>query len=136
MPNQPLKKRPVALIILDGFGHSEKIEGNAIALAKTPFLDQYYSKYRNTLIEGSGERVGLPCGQFGNSEVGHLNMGAGRIVQMDITRIDSAINTGKFFENPTLVSAVDAGRNSALHLMGLVSDGGVHSINTHIYALL
>lgn len=136
MPNQPLKKRPVALIILDGFGHSEKIEGNAIALAKTPFLDQYYSKYRHTLIEGSGERVGLPCGQFGNSEVGHLNMGAGRIVQMDITRIDSAINTGKFFENPTLVAAVDAGRNSALHLMGLVSDGGVHSINTHIYALL
>ncbi|QQS49413.1 MAG: 2,3-bisphosphoglycerate-independent phosphoglycerate mutase [Acidobacteriota bacterium] len=131
-----MKKRPVALIILDGFGHSEKTEGNAIALAKTPFLDQYYQKYRHTLMEGSGERVGLPCGQFGNSEVGHLNMGAGRIVQMDITRIDSAIRSGKFFENPTLVAAVDAGRNTSLHLMGLVSDGGVHSINTHIYALL
>ncbi len=136
MSSQPLKKRPVALIILDGFGHSEKTEGNAIALAKTPFLDQYYQKYRHALIEGSGERVGLPCGQFGNSEVGHLNMGAGRIVQMDITRIDSAIRSGKFFENPTLVAAVDAGRNTSLHLMGLVSDGGVHSINTHIYALL
>lgn len=136
MAKEPLKKRPVALIILDGFGYSEKTEGNAIAQAKTPHLDQYYEKYRHTLIEGSGERVGLPCGQFGNSEVGHLNMGAGRIVQMDITRIDAAIRSGKFFENPTMLAAVDAGKNSALHLMGLVSDGGVHSINTHIYALL
>lgn len=124
------------MIILDGFGYSERTESNAIALAQTPFLDQYYEKYEHILIEGSGERVGLPCGQFGNSEVGHLNMGAGRIVQMDITRIDEAISTGKFFDNPTLISAVDAGKNTALHLIGLVSDGGVHSINTHLYSLL
>ncbi|HZS08432.1 MAG TPA: 2,3-bisphosphoglycerate-independent phosphoglycerate mutase [Blastocatellia bacterium] len=131
-----MNKRPVALIILDGFGYSAKTEGNAIALAETPFLDQYLADYKHTLIEGSGERVGLPCGQFGNSEVGHLNMGAGRIVQMDITRIDEAIENGTFFENPALTAAVDAGKASALHLMGLVSDGGVHSMNTHLYALL
>ncbi len=136
MANKQLNRRPLALVILDGFGYSEKTEGNAIALANTPFLDQYFQKYRHILIEGSGDRVGLPCGQFGNSEVGHLNMGAGRVVQMDITRIDEALNTGKFFENPTLVAAVDAGKKTALHLMGLVSDGGVHSMNTHLYALL
>jgi 2,3-bisphosphoglycerate-independent phosphoglycerate mutase len=136
MANVTLKKRPVALIILDGFGYSPKTEGNAIALANTPHLDQYLAKYQHTLIEGSGERVGLPCGQFGNSEVGHMNMGAGRIVQMDITRIDEAISQGTFFKNPTLCAAVDAGKNSALHLFGLVSDGGVHSMNTHVYALL
>jgi len=136
MANTELKKRPVALIILDGFGYSPATEGNAIAMAKTPFLDEYYQKYAHTLIQGSGERVGLPCGLMGNSEVGHLNMGAGRIVKMDITRIDEAIGTGKFFENPTLNAAVDAGKPGALHLMGLVSDGGVHSSNQHIYALL
>lgn len=136
MANQILKKRPVALIILDGFGYSPKTAGNAIAQADTPFLDQYYSRYQHTLIEGSGERVGLPCGQFGNSEVGHMNMGAGRIVQMDITRIDDAIATGTFFENPTLCAAIDAGKSSALHLFGLISDGGVHSIDTHLVALL
>jgi 2,3-bisphosphoglycerate-independent phosphoglycerate mutase len=131
-----LKRRPVALIILDGFGYSPRIEGNAIALAKTPFLDKYLEKYARTLIQGSGERVGLPGGLMGNSEVGHLNMGAGRIVQMDITRIDEAITTGAFFENPTLTAAVDAGKPGALHLMGLVSDGGVHSSHEHLYALL
>ncbi len=136
MANIGLKKRPVALIILDGFGHSPSTEGNAIALANTPFLDQYYEKYAHTLIQGSGKRVGLPCGLMGNSEVGHLNMGAGRIVQMDITRIDEAISRGTFFTNPVLNAAVDAGKNSALHLMGLVSDGGVHSSNQHLYALL
>jgi 2,3-bisphosphoglycerate-independent phosphoglycerate mutase len=136
MANKKLSKRPLALVILDGFGYSERTEGNAIYLARTPFLDQYFQKYNHMLIEGSGEMVGLPYGQFGNSEVGHLNMGAGRIVQMDITRISEAINTGKFFENPTLIAAVDAGKSAALHLMGLVSDGGVHSINTHLYALL
>ncbi len=136
MANIGLRKRPVALIILDGFGYSPSTEGNAIALANTPFLDQYYEKYVHTLIQGSGERVGLPCGLMGNSEVGHLNMGAGRIVQMDITRIDQAISKGSFFTNPVLNAAVDAGKNSALHLMGLVSDGGVHSSNQHLYALL
>ena len=136
MANVTLKKKPVALIILDGFGYSPKTEGNAIAQANTPHLDQYLAKYPHTLIEGSGERVGLPCGQFGNSEVGHMNMGAGRIVQMDITRIDEAISKGTFFENPTLCAAVDAGKQTALHLFGLVSDGGVHSIDTHVFALL
>jgi 2,3-bisphosphoglycerate-independent phosphoglycerate mutase len=136
MANVTLQQRPVALIILDGFGYSPKTEGNAIALAATPFLDQYLTRYQHTLIEGSGERVGLPCGQFGNSEVGHMNMGAGRVVQMDITRIDEAINEGTFFENPALCAAVDAGKQTALHLFGLVSDGGVHSMNTHLYALL
>jgi 2,3-bisphosphoglycerate-independent phosphoglycerate mutase len=136
MAHITLRKRPVALIILDGFGYSPDTEGNAIALANTPFLDKYQARYAHTLIQGSGERVGLPCGLMGNSEVGHLNMGAGRIVQMDITRIDEAIDSGKFFENPTLNAAVDAGKPGALHLMGLVSDGGVHSSNQHIYALL
>ncbi len=136
MANITLKKRPVALIILDGFGYSEKFEGNAIAQANTPNLDEYYKKYPHTLIEGSGERVGLPCGQFGNSEVGHLNMGAGRVVQMDITRIDLAIAAGTFNTNLTLVAAMDAAKTSALHLMGLVSDGGVHSYQEHLYALL
>ena len=136
MANKKMNKRPLALVILDGFGHSDNNEGNAIKLAKTPFLDRYYQKYKHILIEGSGDRVGLPRGQFGNSEVGHLNMGAGRIVQMDITRIDEAISTRKFFENPTLVAAVDAGKHTALHLMGLVSDGGVHSMNAHLYSLL
>src|SRR5207253_642040 len=136
MANIKLKQRPVALIILDGFGYSPVTEGNAIALANTPFLDKYNARYAHTLIQGSGERVGLPCGLMGNSEVGHLNMGAGRVVQMDITRIDEAIATGKFFENPILNAAVDAGKSGALHLMGLVSDGGVHSSNEHIYALL
>ena len=136
MANVTLKKRPVALIILDGFGYSPDTAGNAIAQAQTPFLDQYLSRYQHTLIEGSGERVGLPCGQFGNSEVGHMNMGAGRVVQMDITRIDEAISNGSFFENPTLCAAVDAGKPAALHLFGLISDGGVHSIDTHLTALL
>jgi 2,3-bisphosphoglycerate-independent phosphoglycerate mutase len=136
MANAQLNVRPLALIILDGFGQSNENGGNAPVLAKTPFIDQYLGKYKYTLIEGSGQHVGLPDGKFGNSEVGHMNLGAGRIVQMEITRIDEAISTGKFFENPTLLSAVDEGKQTALHLMGLVSDGGVHSMNTHLYALL
>jgi 2,3-bisphosphoglycerate-independent phosphoglycerate mutase len=124
------------LIILDGFGHSEKIEGNAIKLARTPFLDQYREKYPHTLIEAAGERAGLARDQFGNSEIGHMNIGAGRVVPFDSTRIDEAIASGKFFENPALVAAVDAGKNTALHLMGLVSAGGVHSTTVHLYALL
>jgi 2,3-bisphosphoglycerate-independent phosphoglycerate mutase len=127
---------PLALIILDGFGHSVKMDGNAVKLAQTPFLNQYYKEYKHTLIEGSGEHVGLPPGQFGNSEVGHMNLGAGRIVQVEMTRIEEVISTGKFSENPTLIAAIDAGRNTALHLMGLLSDGGVHSMNTHLYTLL
>ncbi|MFN7944560.1 MAG: 2,3-bisphosphoglycerate-independent phosphoglycerate mutase [Blastocatellia bacterium] len=136
MAGSSLKKRPVVLIVLSGFGWSPQTTGNAIALARTPFLDQYRSKYAHTLLEASGERVGLPKGQAGNSEVSHLIIGAGRTVPMEVTRIDEAIAEGTFFENPALVAAIDAGRNATLHLMGLLSDGGVHSMNTHLYALV
>lgn len=136
MANLMLRRRPLALVILDGFGHSDKTEGNAIKLARTPFLDQYLKKYPNTLVEASGERVGMPRNQSGSSEIGHMNIGAGRIVPLDITRIDEAIASGKFFDNPALVAAVDAGKKTALHLIGLLSDGGVHSTNSHLYALL
>lgn len=129
---------PLLLLIMDGWGYSEKREGNAIALAKKPFFDEYWNKYPHTLIDASGRSVGLPQGVMGNSEVGHLNIGAGRIVQMDVSRIDCAIEDGSFFNNPALVAAMDnvKEKNSALHLMGLVSDGAVHSMNTHLYALL
>ncbi len=129
---------PLALIILDGFGYSPDREGNAIALAKTPHLDNLMRDYPHTLIEGSGKAVGLPPGQMGNSEVGHLNIGAGRIVRMDISRIDQAIETGEFFRNGALVQSMAQVRSagSALHLMGLVSEGGVHSWHEHLYALL
>ncbi len=136
MANMKLKKRPVALVILSGFGWSPIADGNAIANAYTPFLDKYLSGYKHTLLEASGERVGLPLGQAGNSEISHMIIGTGQVSPLTITRVDEAIATGKFFENPTLTAAIDAGRDSALHLMGLVSDGGVHSRNTHLYALL
>jgi 2,3-bisphosphoglycerate-independent phosphoglycerate mutase len=136
LPNAP---RPLlALIILDGFGFSTRTEGNAIALARTPHFDEWFHEYPNTLIEGSGKAVGLPPGQMGNSEVGHLNIGAGRIVRMDISRIDAAIEDGQFFTNEVLSAAMDAPRHTggSLHLVGLVSHGGVHSWHEHIYALL
>jgi 2,3-bisphosphoglycerate-independent phosphoglycerate mutase len=133
-----VKHTPLALIILDGFGYSPTNEGNAIALARTPHFDQWFDKYPNTLIDGSGKAVGLPPGQMGNSEVGHLNIGAGRIVRMDISRIDHAIETGEFFRNEALVNAMEHVKinDSALHLMGLVSEGGVHSWHDHLYALI
>ncbi|HKQ07455.1 MAG TPA: 2,3-bisphosphoglycerate-independent phosphoglycerate mutase [Blastocatellia bacterium] len=133
-----VKQTPLVLVILDGFGYSPKREGNAIALARTPHFDEWFAKYPNTLIETSGEAVGVTAGQMGNSEVGHLNIGAGRIVRMDISRIDHAIEAGAFFENTELVAAMEHVKNqgSALHLMGLVSHGGVHSWDEHIYALL
>jgi 2,3-bisphosphoglycerate-independent phosphoglycerate mutase len=133
-----IKNGPVALIILDGFGYSAKREGNAIALARAPHFADWMNNYPHTLIDGSGHSVGLPAGQMGNSEVGHLNMGAGRIVRMDISRIDHAIETGEFFLNPALVKAMNHAleQRSALHLMGLVSEGGVHSWHEHLYALL
>ena len=125
-------------MILDGFGLNDKAEGNAVKLAKTPVLDGLMQKY--PFVEGyaSGLDVGLPAGQMGNSEVGHLNMGAGRVVYQELTRITKAIEDGDFFENPTLLEAVEHCKknNSALHLYGLLSDGGVHSHNTHLYALL
>jgi 2,3-bisphosphoglycerate-independent phosphoglycerate mutase len=136
MAKTNLKKRPVALVILSGFGWSPLAAGNAIAQANTPFLDKYLSQYKHTFLEASGNRVGLPMGQAGNSEISHLIIGTGRVVPMGITRIDEAIKTGGFFKNPALAAAIDAGRNSSMHLMGLLSDGGVHSMNTHLYALL
>ncbi|HEX5735554.1 MAG TPA: 2,3-bisphosphoglycerate-independent phosphoglycerate mutase [Blastocatellia bacterium] len=133
-----MKNTPLALIVLDGFGHSPKLEGNAIALAHTPNFDRWYAEYPHTLIEASGTAVGLPAGQMGNSEVGHLNIGAGRIIRMDVSRIDHAIETGEFFQNEALAQAMEHARinDSALHLMGLVSHGGVHSWHEHLYALL
>jgi 2,3-bisphosphoglycerate-independent phosphoglycerate mutase len=133
-----LKNTPLALIILDGFGYSPRREGNAIALARTPNFDKWYAEQPHTLIEASGSAVGLPPGQMGNSEVGHLNIGAGRIIRMDVSRIDHAIETGEFFQNKALGRAMEHARNndSALHLMGLVSHGGVHSWHEHLYALL
>ena len=132
------KQGPLALIIIDGWGYSPGREGNAIALATTPFYNELIEKYPHTLLEASGTRVGLPGGIMGNSEVGHLNMGSGRVIRMDVTRIDYAIETGDFFNNEVLVAAMDGAktRGTALHMMGLVSDGQVHSSQEHLYALL
>src|SRR5215470_16159289 len=132
------RPKPLVLIILDGWGYSPKTEANAIALARKPTYDRLLREYPNTLIHTSGPFVGLPEGQMGNSEVGHLNIGAGRIVHMDITRIDLMIQNGDFFSDSTLVTAIKHARTGGrrLHLFGLVSDGGVHSQNTHLYALL
>src|SRR5215831_18906928 len=132
------RPKPLVLTILDGWGYSPKIEANAIALARKPTYDRLLREYPNTLIHTSGKYVGLPVGQMGNSEVGHLNIGAGRIVQMDITRIDAMIENGDFFTNPVLLEAVKNARGGGrrLHLCGLLSDGGVHSHQNHLYALL
>ncbi len=132
-------KRPfVALVIMDGWGCREEPEGNAVALASTPFYDRLWAEFPRTRIHASEERVGLPAGQMGNSEVGHLNLGAGRVVYQDLVRISKSIRDGDFFRNPVLRGAMDAAREGggALHLMGLLSDGGVHSLHTHVYALL
>ncbi|MGB9791874.1 MAG: 2,3-bisphosphoglycerate-independent phosphoglycerate mutase [Thermacetogeniaceae bacterium] len=130
--------QPLALIILDGWGCSPEKRGNAIFLADTPNFDSLRNVYPYTTLKASGEDVGLPPGQMGNSEVGHLNIGAGRIVYQDITRISRAIRTGEFFENPVLAEAMKKAKDGgkSLHLFGLVSDGGVHSHLTHLYALL
>jgi 2,3-bisphosphoglycerate-independent phosphoglycerate mutase len=132
------KRGPLALIIIDGWGYTPTREGNAIALASTPFYNELSEKYPHTLLEASGTRVGLPIGVMGNSEVGHLNMGSGRVIRMDVSRIDHAIETGEFFNNEVLVKAMDGAktRGRALHLMGLISDGQVHSSQEHLYALL
>ena len=131
-------KAPTMLMILDGFGLSENKHGNAIAFANTPNLDKLFETYPNTKLEASGLSVGLPDGQMGNSEVGHLNIGAGRIVYQDLTRISKNIEVGTFLDNSALLSAAlhVKKNNSALHLMGLVSDGGVHSHISHIFALI
>jgi 2,3-bisphosphoglycerate-independent phosphoglycerate mutase len=132
------RPKPLILIILDGWGFSPKTEANAIAIARKPSYDRLLREYPNTLIHTSGKFVGLPEGQMGNSEVGHLNIGAGRIVHMDITRIDLMIENGSFSSDPTLLEAMKHARSGArqLHLFGLVSDGGVHSQQAHLYALL
>jgi 2,3-bisphosphoglycerate-independent phosphoglycerate mutase len=131
-------KRPLVLTILDGWGYRAETANNAIALARKPSYDKLLREYPNTLIRASEHFVGLPNGQMGNSEVGHLNIGAGRIVQMDITRIDAQIASGEFQKNPTIVQAMQRAREGGrqLHLFGLVSDGGVHSHQEHLYALL
>lgn len=125
-------KKPIALIIMDGFGESKIAEGNAILSAKTPNLDRLVKEYPNTLINASGMDVGLPDGQMGNSEVGHTNIGAGRIVYQDLTRVTKSINDGDFFENEVLVKLMDNAKDKALHILGLLSDGGVHSHIDHI----
>jgi 2,3-bisphosphoglycerate-independent phosphoglycerate mutase len=132
------KNGPVILTILDGWGYRAETVGNAIALARKPTYDRLLRDYPNTLIRASEQFVGLPDGQMGNSEVGHLNLGAGRVVRMDMTRIDTAIMTGEFFEDATLLAAMKhaAQGDRALQLIGLVSDGGVHSHTRHLYALL
>ena len=130
------EKRPLVLTILDGWGYSPVREGNAIAAARKPTYDLLLRKYPNTLINTSGPAVGLPEGQMGNSEVGHLNIGAGRVIHMDVTRIDRMIASGEFFNNPVLLDSMKHAKSHRLHLMGLASDGGVHSLLTHLYALL
>ncbi len=133
-----IKRGPLALIIIDGWGYSPAREGNAIALATTPYYDEICSKYPQTLLEAHGSRVGLPAGVMGNSEVGHLNLGSGRVIRMDVSLVDHEINTGEFFKNDVLTKAMEGAksRGRALHLMGLLSDGQVHSSQTHLYALL
>ena len=128
----------VGLIVLDGWGLRESREGNAVALARTPVFDELWDKYPHTTLDASGRAVGLSAGQMGNSEVGHLNLGAGRVVKQDILRIDEAIEDGSFFENPALLGAVSHARErgSTLHLMGLESDGGVHSSMNHLVSIL
>ena len=131
-------KKLVMLMILDGYGYSANTEGNAIYAAKTPVMDKLLEKYPHTLINASGLDVGLPNGQMGNSEVGHTNIGAGRIVYQELTRITKAIGDGDFFENDAFLKAVENCKKhgSALHIYGLLSDGGVHSHITHMFALL
>ena len=128
--------KPLLLIILDGWGYNPSPAGNAIVLARTPTMDELNRKFPHTLIHTSGPYVGLPEGQMGNSEVGHLNIGSGRIIHMDITRIDQRISSGEFFRDPVLQGAIAKARGHRLHLMGLLSDGGVHSHQEHLYALL
>jgi 2,3-bisphosphoglycerate-independent phosphoglycerate mutase len=129
-------RKPIALIIMDGYGESKITEGNAVIAAKTPNLDKIVKEYPHTLIQASGLDVGLPDGQMGNSEVGHTNIGAGRIVYQDLTRVSKSINDGDFFTNEVLLKAMENAKDHSLHLMGLLSDGGVHSHIDHLKALI
>ncbi len=133
-----MAKSPIALIILDGFGMNDETMGNAIKAAKTPNIDKYFAENPNTILYASGMAVGLPDGQMGNSEVGHTNIGAGRVVYQELTRITKSISDGDFFSNETLLAAVENCKknDSALHLIGLLSDGGVHSHMDHLFGLI
>ena len=133
-----MKKTPYALIIMDGYGLAPASEGNAISVNGSKYVNEFLRNYPSATLGASGMSVGLPDGQMGNSEVGHLNMGAGRIVYQDLTKITKAIGDGDFFENAALIKAMDNAKNNGkkLHLYGLLSDGGVHSHTTHLYALL
>ena len=133
-----MKDKLTMLMILDGFGDNPNKDGNAIKLAKTPNIDKLMKKYSNVDINTSGLAVGLPEGQMGNSEVGHTNIGAGRIVYQELTRITKSIEEGDFFSNPEFIAAIENCKknNSKLHILGLVSDGGVHSHIRHLYGLL
>lgn len=128
--------KPIAIIIMDGFGISPIEKGNAVARARKPNLERFWKNYPTTTLGASGLAVGLPRGQMGNSEVGHLNLGGGRIVYQDYTRISLAVENGSFGRNPVLLEAMAKAKDGKLHLIGLLSDGGVHSHNTHLYALL
>ncbi len=133
-----MAKRPAVLVVLDGWGYRPEREGNAIALASTPTWDALLSRAPNTLLDASGLAVGLPEGQIGNSEVGHLNLGAGRVVMQDLVRISQAIREASFFRNEAFVAACRAVRKSGgtLHLLGLLGKGGVHAVDTHLFALI
>ena len=130
--------KPLVLVILDGFGHSDSPDYNAIYSANTPVYDRLREQYTHSLISGSGMDVGLPDGQMGNSEVGHMNLGAGRVVYQDFTRITKSIQDGDFFTNPALTTAVDqaVAKGKAVHILGLLSDGGVHSHQDHLIAMI
>ncbi len=133
-----MEKKPVMLMILDGFGINENSEANAVKQANTPNIDKLMKKYQTTEIYTSGLKVGLPDGQMGNSEVGHTNIGAGRIVYQELTKITKSIEDGDFFAIPEFTQAIENCKkyNSKLHILGLLSDGGVHSHNRHLYGLL
>lgn len=133
-----MSKAPVALIVLDGFGCRKETKGNAVYQAKKPNLDRYWNQFPHAQLNASGEAVGLPEGQMGNSEVGHMNIGAGRIVYQSLTRVNIAIRNGEFEQNETFLGAINHAKENGtnLHLMGLLSDGGVHSHIDHMFALL
>lgn len=132
------RRAPVVLIVIDGFGYREEREGNAVALSNTPNWSRLWDKAPRTLLQASGRAVGLPTGQMGNSEVGHLNLGAGRVVKQDLVRITESIEDGSFFEIPAFVDACDRVKENdgTLHLMGLLGDGGVHALDQHLFAVV
>jgi len=133
----PIRK-PLVLMILDGWGYQEKRQHNAIAAATTPHWDEWWQNRPHLLLEASGEAVGLPAGQMGNSEVGHMHLGAGRVIHQDFTRINEAIASGEFANNPVLIDLIDEMKTAGktIHVMGLLSSGGVHSHENHLFAFL